>query len=554
MDETDSPQTPPELLVILAALADEKIPAQTIAPKFTGRFNKGVDYVGDLAQFEQEFHDDLAVIALRDRELRPAGESKLSVHSGSDKFSLYPIIRRALAEFGAGVHLKTAGTTWLEEVIGLAEAGGDGLALAKEIYADALAHVDELCAPYATVIDIDRAKLPSAEAVAEWTGAQMANAIRHIQTHPISTRASASSCTSPSSSRPRRARVTRPAESERGDRGEERHGESLRSAPEAAVRGMNFDFTMQTRTLGKTGLELPILSFGASSLGAEFRSVKLEEALASVRVALECGLNFIDTSPFYGRGMSEVLLGIALKGVPRESYTLCTKLGRYDLAHFDFSAKRVAESVDVSLHRLGTDHLDIVLCHDIEFVPMQQIVDETLPALRKQQQAGKVRFIGISGYPMKAFRFVLEPDRRGLRAQLQSIHAAKHALRRRAGAGAESARHRRDERRAFLRAPAHECAAARVAERARGSEGRRAPRRGAVREQGRRHRATRAAVFLRESGHRHHRRRLAQIPTTSANGPSGWPQPIDEELLREVQAIFAPVKNLGHLEGLPENN
>src|SRR3954470_20481437 len=165
---------------------------------------------------------------------------------------------------------------------------------------------------------------------------------------------------------------------------------------------------MKTRPLGKTGLQLPILSFGASSLGAEFRNVTLDEVLASVRVALECGLNFIDTSPFYGRGMSEVLLGIALKGVPRESYTLCTKLGRYDLAHFDFSAKRVAESVDVSLHRLGTDHLDIVLCHDIEFVPMEQIVEETIPALRKAQQAGKVRFIGISGYPMKIFRFVLE--------------------------------------------------------------------------------------------------------------------------------------------------
>ena len=165
---------------------------------------------------------------------------------------------------------------------------------------------------------------------------------------------------------------------------------------------------MQTRQLGQTSLQLPILSFGASSLGAEFRNVTVEEALKSVHVALECGLNFIDTSPFYGRGMSEVLLGIALKGVPRDSYTLCTKLGRYDLPHFDFSAKRVAESVDVSLHRLGTDHLDIVLCHDIEFVPMQQIVDETIPALKKIRQAGKVRYIGFSGYPMKIFRFICE--------------------------------------------------------------------------------------------------------------------------------------------------
>ena len=165
---------------------------------------------------------------------------------------------------------------------------------------------------------------------------------------------------------------------------------------------------MQTRRLGQTDLHLPVLSFGASSLGAEFRSVTLDEALGSVRVALDCGLNLIDTSPFYGRGMSEVLLGIALKGVPRESYTLCTKLGRYDLAHFDFSAKRVAESIDVSLHRLGTDHLDIILCHDIEFVPMQQIVDETLPALRKIQKAGKARYIGFSGYPMKIFKFIID--------------------------------------------------------------------------------------------------------------------------------------------------
>src|SRR4029077_13538800 len=142
---------------------------------------------------------------------------------------------------------------------------------------------------------------------------------------------------------------------------------------------------MQTRPLGKTGLQLPILSFGASSLGQEFRPVSLDEALQSVRVALDCGLRVIDTSTFYGRGMSEVLLGIALKGVPRDSYLLCTKLGRYDLQHFDFSARRVVESVDVSLHRLGTDHLDIMLCHDIEFVPMQQIVDETLPALRQIQ-------------------------------------------------------------------------------------------------------------------------------------------------------------------------
>jgi aryl-alcohol dehydrogenase-like predicted oxidoreductase len=164
---------------------------------------------------------------------------------------------------------------------------------------------------------------------------------------------------------------------------------------------------MKYRPLGRTGLQLPWLSFGASSLGQEFRPVDLNEALASVRTALNLGMNFIDTSPYYGRGMSEVLLGVALRGVPRDQYILGTKLGRHDTNHFDFSAKRVAESVDVSLHRLSVQHLDIILCHDIEFVNMQQIVDETLPALRQIQQQGKVRFIGVSGYPMKMFRFIL---------------------------------------------------------------------------------------------------------------------------------------------------
>ncbi|MCC7376684.1 MAG: hypothetical protein IT581_18640 [Verrucomicrobiales bacterium] len=183
MDETDAPQTPPELLVILAALADEGVRAQTIAPKFTGRFNKGVDYVGDLAQFEKEFNDDLAVIAHAVARYGLPGNLKLSVHSGSDKFSLYPIIRRALARTGAGLHLKTAGTTWLEELIGLAESGAAGLALVKEIYGSALEHVDELCAPYASVIDIDRTRLPSAQVFAGWTGEQVANALRHIPGH-----------------------------------------------------------------------------------------------------------------------------------------------------------------------------------------------------------------------------------------------------------------------------------------------------------------------------------------------------------------------------------
>jgi hypothetical protein len=184
MDETDSPQTPPELLVILAAIADEKIPIQTIAPKFTGRFNKGVDYVGDVAQFEKEFNDDLAVIAFAVKRYGLPANLKLSVHSGSDKFSIYAPIRRTLARFGAGVHVKTAGTNWLEEVIGLAEAGGEGLELAKEVYAKALGKLDALCAPYAAVIDIEAKKLPSAEVVKGWSAEQFVSALRHDPSNP----------------------------------------------------------------------------------------------------------------------------------------------------------------------------------------------------------------------------------------------------------------------------------------------------------------------------------------------------------------------------------
>ncbi|HZL12883.1 MAG TPA: tagaturonate epimerase family protein [Verrucomicrobiae bacterium] len=184
MDETDSPQTPPELLIILAALADEKIPLQTIAPKFTGRFNKGVDYVGDLKQFEKEFSDDLAVIDFAVRTYHLPLSLKLSVHSGSDKFSIYAAIRRSLNKFDAGLHIKTAGTTWLEELIGLAEAGGDGLEIAREIYACAIEHVDEFCAPYAAVIDIDKSKLPDAATVNAWTSRQFISALRHDQKNP----------------------------------------------------------------------------------------------------------------------------------------------------------------------------------------------------------------------------------------------------------------------------------------------------------------------------------------------------------------------------------
>src|SRR5215471_1642578 len=183
MDETDSPQTPPELLVILAAIADEKIPVQTIAPKFTGRFNKGVDYVGDVVQFGKEFTDDLGVIARAIKTYHLPASLKLSVHSGSDKFSIYAPMRRAMRRTGAGVHLKTAGTTWLEELIGLAEAGGEGLELAKLVYAKAFENRDALCEPYATVIDIDYAKLPSPQAVNSWTAAKYTSALRHDQSN-----------------------------------------------------------------------------------------------------------------------------------------------------------------------------------------------------------------------------------------------------------------------------------------------------------------------------------------------------------------------------------
>jgi hypothetical protein len=183
MDETDSPQTPDELLVILAAIADERIPIQTIAPKFTGRFNKGVDYVGDVLQFEREFSADIAVIEKAVASYGLPGNLKLSVHSGSDKFSLYAPMRRVLQKSGAGVHLKTAGTTWLEEIIGLAESGGEALALCREIYAAAYDHRDELCAPYTAVIDIDPSRLPSPAEVNGWSSSQFAATVRHDHNH-----------------------------------------------------------------------------------------------------------------------------------------------------------------------------------------------------------------------------------------------------------------------------------------------------------------------------------------------------------------------------------
>ena len=310
---------------------------------------------------------------------------------------------------------------------------------------------------------------------------------------------------------------------------------------------------MQTRPLGRTGLELPILSFGASSLGQEFRSVQLDEALESVRVALDCGLSFIDTSPFYGRGMSEVILGIALRGVPRESYTLCTKLGRYDLQHFDFSAKRVVESVDVSLHRLGTDHLDIILCHDIEFVAMQQIVDETIPALRRIQQSGKVRFIGFSGYPQMVFRFICDQTDvdcvlsynqytlQNTRFVDESVPYLKDKGVGVMNAGPFSARLLTNARLpAWLKEPDSVKATARQAAEHCSRQG------------------SDIAKLALQFSCAHPDIATTVAGSASPNNIRNWArwleEPLDETLLKEVLAIFEPVKNLGHVEGLKENN
>ena len=310
---------------------------------------------------------------------------------------------------------------------------------------------------------------------------------------------------------------------------------------------------MQTRPLGKTGLAFPIISFGASSLGQEFRKVDLNEALRSVRAALDAGLNFIDTSPFYGRGMSEVLLGIALREAPRERYLIGTKLGRYDLHHFDFSARRVAESVDVSLHRLGVEYLDICLCHDIEFVPMQQIVDETIPALRKAQKQGKVRFIGVSGYPMKLFRFVLDQTDLDVvlsynQYTLQNTRFADELvpyLKAKGvgimNAGPFSARLLTNAPLPkWLKEPDNVKAAAHKAAALCAKRG-----------------VDIAKLALQFS--------IANpdITTTIAGSANPdnirkWAQwaaeHLDHQLLAEVLEIFKPVKNIGHSEGLPENN
>jgi aryl-alcohol dehydrogenase-like predicted oxidoreductase len=310
---------------------------------------------------------------------------------------------------------------------------------------------------------------------------------------------------------------------------------------------------MKTRPLGHTGLELPVLSFGASSLGQEFRSVQLDEALASVHTALDLGMTFLDTSPFYGRGMSEVLLGIALRGIPRDSYQLCTKLGRYSISHFDFSARRVEESVHVSLHRLGTDHLDVLLLHDVEFVPLAQIWQETLPAAMKLKAEGKVRAVGFSCYPMKTFHTVLDHSDVDCvlsynQYTLQNTRFADELVPRLIkqgigviNAGPFSARLLTQAALPdWLKEPGEVKTAARQAAALCAAEG-----------------VDIAQLALQFSCEN------PAITTTVAgsanpNNIRKWAEwldkPVPRDLLDAVLEIFAPVHNIGHAEGLPENN
>ncbi len=312
---------------------------------------------------------------------------------------------------------------------------------------------------------------------------------------------------------------------------------------------------MQTRPLGNTGIQLPVISFGASSLGAEFRAITLDEAMQSTRVALDLGMNFIDTSPFYGRGMSEILLGMGLQDVPRDSYLLGTKLGRYSDIHFDFSAKRVEESVHVSLQRLKTDHLDVLLLHDVEFVSLPQIWEETLPALLKIKQQGKARAIGFSCYPLKTFHTVLDHIEDDIdcilaynRYTLQNTTLETDLLPRLKtkgigviGAGPFSARLLTQAALpAWLKEPGEVKAAAREAARACAARG------------------VDIAQLALQFACSHPDISTSVAGSANPDNIRKWAewikQPIDKELLAEVLAIFEPVKDIGHIEGLPENN
>jgi len=309
---------------------------------------------------------------------------------------------------------------------------------------------------------------------------------------------------------------------------------------------------MQYRDLGTTGWQLPVLSFGASSLGQEFQPIDIPLALRAVHVALDHGINFIDTSPFYGRGMSEVMLGVALRDVPRDRYLLCTKLGRYSTEHFDFSPRRVAESVDISLQRMGVDHLDICLCHDIEFADISYVVQETLPALRRIQEQGKVRLVGVSGYPMKIFREVL--DQTELDVVLSYNHytlqntmfadlvpylkqkgvgimnAAPFSARLLTNAPLPFWHRATDQVRATVRRAAEHC----------------------------QNRGVDIAQLALQFSVAHPE--MATCVTGSANPEritqwAGWiDEPIDQQLLKEVLDLLQPIHNWFYLEGRPEYN
>ncbi len=309
---------------------------------------------------------------------------------------------------------------------------------------------------------------------------------------------------------------------------------------------------MKTRALGKTGLQLPILSFGASSLGAEFRGIDINEAMKAVRVALDCGMTFIDTSPFYGRGMSEVLLGVALEGVPRDRYILGSKLGRYDAAHFDFSAKRVAESVDVSLKRMRVDHLDLCLCHDLEFVEMSQIVNETLPALRKIQQQGKVRFVGVSGYPMKMFKYIL--DHAPIDVLLSYNHYTLQntmlegliPLAKAKGTGVMNAAPFSARLLSNAPLPAWHKATPLVRATAKTAAEHAAKRGSDIAKLAVQFSVRNPDITTCIAG--------SASPERVAQWARWVDEPVDEPLLREVQDILAPIKDWFYIEGRPENN
>ena len=309
---------------------------------------------------------------------------------------------------------------------------------------------------------------------------------------------------------------------------------------------------MQKRPLGKTGLELSVLGFGASSIGAEFRPIDVPEALRCVNVAMDRGMNYIDTAAYYGRGMSEIMLGRVLPLLPRDSYYVSTKLGRYAPQHFDFSAKRVAESIDISLERMQIDHLDMVFCHDVEFVDLDQIVNETIPALQKEVAKGKVRFIGVSGYPMKIFHEMLrrsdldvvlsynhytlqndmaldlvQPCRE---AGVGLINAAPFSARLLTDAPLPSWHKATDQVREVAKAAADHC-------RQRGSDI--------------------AKLALQYSAANES---FASCVVGSANPErvSGWcdwlEQPLDEALVAEVKEILQPIHNWVYVEGRDENN